>query len=141
MHTTLTHVYSVSQSHYGPRYTKVRILRQTKSRIETAFEREDGSLGSIDTYSLRSYGEWEIMGETGSWRRTHLELDVAKVKRILAERKARQHFQRTASDVQQAIEEEIRKHKNGFGDYCGGEEGLARMQQALAILRGEDDVH
>ena len=44
-------------------------------------------------------------------------------------------------EVQRLIEAEIKGHRNGFGHYCGGEVGLARMRLALSILRGEDEVH
>ncbi len=128
--------YIVRSGHYDSNYSKVIIAKRTAKTIVVTHT--DGAYPR--TFTLRSTGEWLESGKTG-YRSEWLDLDVVSVEKILADRAARRAFQAKAQEVSDLIEKTIKGERNGFGDYCGGEQGLARMELALSILRGEDDVH
>lgn len=120
---------------YSTEYTPFTIVRRTKTLIDGEFP----NMGRRVTFRLRSNGCWVETNQT--YNPSELEFDVAMVQRTLAGRIERCSRNHRARELIAAINNHGQDNFNGMGDYCGDEADLARMQHALDVLNGVDDVH
>lgn len=130
--------YIARSTNYGMDYARVHIVKRSATKCTVT----QGNLSASRVFTLRSDGSWREVGEKAySYGNPELTFDVAMVLEYKAKQAARRARNALARNLFNELEAHTHENFNGFGDYCGGDEKLARMQAALDILNGVDDVH
>jgi hypothetical protein len=131
--------YIARSTNYGMEYNQVDIVKRSATKCTV----KHGSTNlEPRVFTLRSDGSWRETGAKAySYGNPYLTFDVAAVKEYKDKQAARRARNGLARELRDKLSDAGKGEFNGFGDYCGGDEGLARMQAALDILNGVDDVH
>jgi hypothetical protein len=121
--------YVVGTSGHRATYHQATLVRKTKTTIVVLCNGQERTFTNVEHGPIRERG-------TGlsTWNRDTLDFDVAKCARIVEERKAQQALSRRASDAIVAIKEALTRKHNGMGGFCGTEEDVVKLENALAAL-------